>query len=224
MNFGVIIPDRGDRPRFTAHCNYLLAQQSVRPEIVIHVNEAPTSPEKDITKRYKIGYNSLRGAGLDCIFLWENDDFYCATYFETMLAAWEQHGKPDLFGPRHTEYYNIRIFEHFTMRHEQRTSAMNTLIRPDLRFTWPPDNEPYFDSWLYERAEPRLSRAVFSPEKPICLGIKHGVGLTGGNMHTDRLAHYQKHGSKDAAFGYLRSVVDPVSFEFYTKYFEKEAE
>lgn len=219
MKLALLIPTRGDRLRFLTHCRYLISQQTRQPDLIWFVDYPPESDQKDITQRYRRGYDELRNQGLDAILMWEDDDWYAPNYIETMLTEWENAGKPDLFGPRRTEYYHIRLFEHFTMHHEQRTSAMSTLIRPDLNFSFPPDNEPYFDSWLWERAQPRLKGAVFTPKTQICLGIKHGIGLTGGNMHIDRLAHYQKHGQKDPDKAWLRSVVDPVSFEFYSNYF-----
>lgn len=199
----------------------MLSQQTRQPDVVLYMDYTPESEDVDITQRYKRGYEALRNHGINCILFMEVDDWYAPTYIETMLAEWERAGRPEIFGPRTTEYYHVRLFEHFTMHHESRASAMNTLIKADLQFTWPPDNEPYLDAWLWEGAKPRLQGQLFTPSAPICLGIKHGDGMTGGNMHVDRLGHYQKHGQKDSDGAWLRSIVDPVSFDFYWNYFEK---
>lgn len=224
MRIAVMIPNRGqDRQRFLEHCKYLLRQQTIKPDQILWLDYVPESDEVDITQRYRRGYDRLRGYNFDVIFMWESDDWYSPTYIETMLREWESAGRPEIFGPRTTEYYNLKIFEHFTMHHESRTSAMNTLIRADLNFTWPPDNEPYLDAWLWEGAQPRLRGQLFTPSVPICLGIKHGDGMTGGNMHVDGLGHYHKHGQKDKDGSWLRSIVDLKSFEFYWNYFKKNS-
>lgn len=222
MKTGIIIPDRGDRPLFLEHCKYLLSKQTVQPDIIEWVTYPPESEAKDISQRYRRGYDLLRNKGLDAILFMESDDYYAPSYIETMLKAWESAGKPELFGLMWTEYYHIKHFEHFTMRHEQRSSAMSTLIKPDLFVNWPPDSEPYCDSWLWMGPEPRLKGQLFDPQEHICLGIKHGIGLTGGNMHVDRLAHYQKHGQKDLNKEFLKSVVDKKSFEFYSTFFSQD--
>lgn len=223
MKVGVIIPDRGDRPRLFEWCRKLLAAQTWRPRYVMFMNYHPESEEKDITQRYRRGYEQLRNKGLDVICFMESDDWYSPNYIEIMVEEWKRQGRPDLLGMRETIYYHIRLFEYFPMQHEQRSSAMSTLIRADMDFQWPNDNEPYLDSWLW-MGPPQSSfkKALWLPEKEICIGIKHGEGMTGGNMHVDRLGHYQAHGKKDFDKKFLRETVDPESFEFYSTFYAEE--
>lgn len=222
MRIGVIIPDRGDRPEFTKNCLRMLSEQTIRPRLISHVDAAhvPTSNLKDITKRYRIGYDMLRNAGLDVIFLIENDDYYAPNYIETQLNAWIEAGKPDLFGQRSTIYYHIKERGFFTMYHEQRSSAMSTLIKPDLNFDWCPDDQPFTDTWLYSQ----LKYKLWQPKTPISIGIKHGVGMSGGGSHATELERFTKppFGTPDFNFKWLKSNVDPVSFEFYKNYFNHE--
>lgn len=216
MKVAVLIPDRGDRPRFLKNCLRMMAAQTLQPHITCVVSHAPNSPECDITERYRIGYEALKNQGVDVIALIENDDFYSPYYLETMVNAWEKAGKPDLLGTGYTIYYHLKLKSYFTMHHSTRASAMNTLIKADLNFDWCADNEPYTDMHLWKI----LKGVVIVPKKPISIGIKHGEGLTGGHMHVDRLHRYTKHGTDDSDFKYLQSVVDETSFNFYSKYYE----
>lgn len=213
MKIAVLIPDRGDRPEFMHHALTLISSQTIQPDLVQVVNFPAESDEKDITKRYRIGYDSLRNQNLDAILLWENDDYYAPNYIETVISAWNDVGRPDLFGQRSTIYYHIGVLGHFTMRHEQRSSAMSTLIRPDLNFKWCPDSEPYTDMWLYTQ----LKYSLFQPETVISIGIKHGIGLTGGGSHVTDLSRFTNppHGNPDPEMKWLREHVTPKSFEFY---------
>lgn len=168
MKIGLIIPTRGDRPQFRAHCQYLIEQQTVQPDEVFFVDEPPRSAAKDITYRYRIGYNHYRNRSFTVLFLWEEDDYYAPAYIEQQLSAWNDAGRPDLFGMRRTEYYHIGAFAHFTFHHEQRSSAMNTLIRPDLNFDWCPDNEEYTDIHLYRTLPYKLWLPTIAGRRSLC--------------------------------------------------------
>jgi len=239
MKVAVIIPDRNDRPRFLENCLRMLKAQTVQPDIIELVNDdfgtrifkAPaigftTSPPEnngkmvpDITKRYRTGYDRLRGKGIDCILFIENDDWYRNDFIEKMTLEWEYQGRPDLLGTNYTIYYHIGLFARYTMQHETRSSAMSTLIKADLNFAWCPDHEPYTDIHLWKTIP---NRVIFHPEEHICLGIKHGEGLCGGKSHSDRLFRYEPpRGTKDPDKAFLKSVLDPESFEFYSNYFKQ---
>lgn len=218
MKIGLIIPDRGDRPCFMQNCNRLLFNQTVQPDEIYRVNEAPKSDAIDITYRYRKGYEWFRGRGFDLLFFIESDDYYSPTYIETALAAWNDAGQPDLFGQRSTEYYHIGIRKHFTFHHEQRSSAMSTLIKPDLDLTWPADSEPYTDVWLFSKMPYKL----WQPDPLISVGIKgHEEGLAGGKCHTTDLSMYDIHGKPDLDMSWLKELVDPASFAFYFTFFSE---
>lgn len=214
MKIGVIIPDRSDRPKLLANCLRMLNNQTVQSSEVYVVNEAPSSPLCDITKRYRIGYDHFRNKGFDILFFIENDDWYSPTYIETMITEWKAQGKPDIFGTDYTIYYHIKLFAQFTMHHNTRSSAMSTIIKPDLNFNWCVDHEPYTDMHLWTI----LKGKVFKPQKHICLGIKHGTGLCGGRSHVDRLHRYK---ITDPDKSFLKSVMDADSYNFYTNYFNQ---
>lgn len=229
MKVGVIIPTRGDRPLFKKNCLRLLQNQTLPPNTILFVDQPPESEECDITKRYRFGYDYFRGKDFDVLAFMEDDDWYHSQYLEIMIQKWQEHGRPELFGTNYTIYYNIRLFRYFTMRHTQRSAAMSTLIKPDMNFTWCKDSEAYTDSHLWFSAthlstKKRLISNVFKPEFNICLGIKHGVGKTGGLNHLTALHRYiGANATDDRSKDFLMKTVDVESFEFYCNYFKNNS-
>jgi len=213
MKVALLIPDRGDRPRLLENCLRMMRAQTLPPAHIELVNDAPISAEKDITRRYRLGYDRLRGKGYDLIALIENDDWYAPHYLETMVYQWIKAGRPDIFGTQYTIYYHIGLKAWFTMKHRSRASAMNTLIKPDLLFTWCQDIDPYTDLHLWKV----LQGSGWTPEPPISLGIKHQEGLHGGRNHIDRLERYV---NKDADCAFLKGLMDRESFKFYSTYYD----
>lgn len=215
MKIAVLIPDRGDRPDFMKNCLRMINAQTRKPDIIEVVNDAPRSEECDITWRYRIGYDRLRKRDLTLILLMENDDWYHPEYIETMIRNWSQYGYPNIFGTRATIYYHIDLFKWMVMNHHKRSSAMSTVIRADLDFKWCEDAEPYTDIHLWTVIKDSVT---YVPEKLLCMGIKHGIGLCGGKSHTTDLNRYI---NNDADHAYLRKHMDQESFEFYTNYFKR---
>ncbi len=214
MVIGIIVPDRGDRPEFTENCFRMLKRQTLKYDVLFHADHEPLTEFFDITQRYRIGYEALRGK-CDVILFIENDDYYAPDYIEYMVNQWEKHGRPDIIGTDRTIYYHIKERGHFTMHHKERSSAMSTLIRSDLNFKWCSDNQQYTDIHLYNTL---TNKVIFTPEKVICMGIKHGVGKCGGFCHND---NFQRYKDKDPDFTFLKSVMDFDSLHFYSSYFSK---
>lgn len=210
---GIIIPDRGDRPSFMEHCMRMLESQTLQPFIVSVVNYHPVNSDIDITARYRTGYDSLRNKGLDVIFLIENDDWYSDDYLETMYNGWLFHNKPDIFGCTYTVYYHLNLKRHFTFHHIDRSSAMNTMLRPDMQFEWCKDSDPYTDMHLWTT----LKGITWNPGRIICMGMKHGIGKCGGYMHISRLHRFDT-----ADDGLLQKTVDANSLAFYNTFPFKE--
>ncbi len=218
MNIGIIIPDRNDRPRFLENCIRMIEAQTLKPTEIFLANQDSgiEPPQKDITWRYRKGYEYFAGRGFDCILFMENDDWYSKYYIEEMVKAWEKHGRPELFGTAYTIYYNIALKKWRNFEHPQRSSAMSTLIKPDLNFKWCPDTEVYTDMWLWLGAG--LKGVTFKPANNICMGIKHGVGAVGGEFHNTYLHTFN---FDDADLDYLQTNLDSKSFNFYSTYFDK---
>lgn len=230
MKLGIIIPDRRDRPKFLQNCLEMLLLQergdSYDPFEIHVVSFPPTDDSVDITKRYRSGYDYFRGKGLDLLAFIENDDWYSRDYLKTMVAAWKRFKCPDLFGTCYTIYYHIELKAYFTMEHHTRSSAMNTFIKPDLDFPWPVDMEPFLDIHLWEmRNNPIKSRIVFKPDHIISVGIKHAQGKTiPGGLHVveDRMRKKYINPDVNTEYpeGFLKTVMDAESFNFYNNYFK----
>lgn len=217
MKLAVIVPDRGDRPDLFKNCKRMIEAQTLKPYHVVYVTFDPVNNNVDITKRYRIGYDSLRHQQYDLIAFMESDDWYAPDYLETMVKQWELEGKPDLFGTNMSVYYHIVKRKSFTMRHYERSAMMNTFIKPDLHISWPLDTDPYTDVWLWMGNSGITSKKVFEPTKWISLGIKHGVGKTGGHNHTTKMHRYIH---DDASMNWFLNVVDSESYIFYFVYAE----
>lgn len=210
MNLAVLIPDRNDRPEFLKNCFRMMEAQTLKPNHIELVNDPPRNHHKDISWRYRTGYDRLRGKGFDLIAFIENDDWYSPEYFEMIIGYWKAAGRPDMFGTNYTYYYNLRLRKYFKFEHNDRASAMNTFIKPDLTFPWSRDEDPYTDIWLWHRSG--LNGKLCFPKKIISVGIKHGVGLCGGFSHVDRLKNYK---TEDG--GFLKETLDEESFNFYDR-------
>jgi hypothetical protein len=236
LRIAVLIPTRGDRPEFLQQCFKLLDRQTLPPAYIKLMDYAPESAACDITQRYRRGYSELsRQNHCDVIALIEDDDYYRPEYLEVMAREWLQAGRPDLCGTAYTYYYHLKLRKYVRLNHPSRASAMNTLIKPGLNINWCQDDYAFTDLHLWNMStlaqqrlpevnrlpkNTQLSAHLFCPEKPIALGMKHGVGLSGGRMHIDRLERFDKT-DKNAAF--LTEVVDEQSRDFYLPFFTPAA-
>lgn len=214
MKLGVIIPDRGDRPELMENCLRMIKGQTFPPHQILQINYHPESDQCDITQRYRRGYDAMRGQDLDIIAFIENDDWYHAKYFEYMVRKWEENGKPDLFGNNYTIYYHLKLRRYFKFQHIQRASAMNTFIKPDLTLTWPRDHDPYTDQWLWVTQNIK-SKISIEPEFIVSVGMKHGIGKTGGAFHNhEDPREIRRYINEDR--GFLQNTLDKDSYDFYS--------
>jgi glycosyltransferase involved in cell wall biosynthesis len=216
MKIGVIIPDRNDRPEFLQNCLRMMKAQTLQPSFILVVDMPAKSDACDITFRYRTGYQFFDQLNYDVLAFIENDDYYHPTYLETMVREWEKAGKPDLFGTNQTIYYHIWLRKYMTMFHSERSCMMNTLIVPGMKFIWPLDHDPYTDQWIWmENISGIQSKKLFTPEKMISFGIKHGVGKVGGGSHTTDLDRYD---NDDPLLIWLKENTDAESYRFYFDY------
>jgi hypothetical protein len=224
MKIGIIIPDRGDREKFFNNCLVMMHDQTVwrngheQQVSIISDGIIKASEKCDIVPRVRAGYERLTLLGVDVIFIIENDDWYAPNYIEEMLSAWESFGKPDLFGTCYTIYYHLKLKAYNKMEHHQRSSLMNTMIKPGLDIKWPVDIEPYLDLHLWQMPSIK-SRIVFRPEKHISIGMKHNVGKCGGALHSVDQNSQRWYENPDN--GFLKATLDSESFEFYNNYFRE---
>lgn len=217
MKVAILIPTRNDRPILMDNCLRMMKAQTLKTAHIEIVDDAPKDDQKDISKRYRLGYDRLRNKGFDVIALIENDDWYAPTYLETMVANWAINGKPDLYGTDYTFYYHLKLKAWFIMKHPDRASAMNTLIKPDLDIAWCKDNDPYTDLHLWKTIK---NAQTFSPGKLISIGMKHGDGFCGGRNHIDKLERYVNT-DPSSSFLFSKMVLenhDHTSYHFYKSY------
>lgn len=205
IKVGVICPTRGDRPKFLEQFKKYVSRQTLQPTVVEIVDFEPTDDSCDITKRYKYGYDKLRGQGLDLIGFLEDDEFYAPNYLEVMVDGWIKHGCPKMFGLDYTIYYHLLVGKDFVFKHDKRASMMSTLMKPDMSFEWCRDDYAYTDSHLWKT----VGGKVWNPRMEIAIGIKHGLGMTGGQYHTNNL---QKYNQNNIDF---RRLVGEEDFSFY---------
>lgn len=210
VKVGVLIPTRGiERIEFIKNALRLVDYQTVKPHRIEVVGDPPANELCDITYRYKKGYQ--RFSDVDIIFFWEDDDWYASDYIEQMLIEWDKAGRPDIFGTIFTMYYHLKLKKYFKMNHHQRASAMNTMIKPNKDINWGKDDNPYTDTWLWMQGQ-KLTQALYEPKTVKSIGMKHGIGMSGGKGHTD---NFQRYLNDDHDMYWLRGIVDEESFKFY---------
>lgn len=202
---GVLIPDRNDRPQFLEHLFKMLKGQTMQPDFIELVNFLATSEAPDLTKRVRIGFETLKEKGCDCVLIMENDDYYSCTYIERMVNTWLAVSKPELLGICYTYYFHIFKGKYRLLNHPNRASLMNTLISCAINPNWCEDSEVYLDLHLWKNHK----GVTFAPVQPLAIGIKHGIGKCGGNGH-DKM-QMQNDCSEILKFISLESL------EFYTK-------
>jgi len=189
MKIGVIIPTRGDRPEMLKTAIEQMKWQTLKPSYIHVLDFPPVEGVCDITKRYRLGYDFYRGKDFDLLALIEDDDFYRNDYLEVMANEWVRSGKPNIIGQTRTIYYHLKEKAWFIMNHTRRSSAMNTLVKPDLDIKWGLDHDPYMDLKLWNQFYSK-SHHIFLPKDIICMGLKHGVGMSGGQFHSTYLDRF----------------------------------
>lgn len=214
MKISILIPTRGDRPQFLQHAHTMLSMQSMPPAHIEVVDDPPADPkQKDITWRYRLGCTRIleKVPDTDLILFIEDDDWYSSSYIATMVSKWLELNKPVCIGVSSTIYYHLGLRGWYDQKHPRRASAMSTGITPQgvKMMRWPKDNYVFTDIEIWKQ----LPGYAFDVNEPIAIGIKHGLGLCGGIGHRRDSNHYKQ---RDPELNWLRSKVDPVSFNFYS--------
>ena len=186
-NFCLIIPTRGDRPQFIQQCKKYIARQTLQPKGVLWMDYAPESGAKDITQRYRRGVERAVKAGYEFVVFWEDDDWYHPGYLQWLITNWKAKGKPAFFGVGETYYYHHGISSHIHMPHPGRTSAFCTLAKLPWSTSWPADSQPFLDMHIHRSA--KVVTINFPPNQVYAIGIKHGIGKTGGGGHSGRMSY-----------------------------------
>lgn len=199
-----ITPDRGDRPQFLDFCKRQIQRMTVPVKHLV-IDHRPRSPEKDLIERVRIGYLLAKEQGAEFFFIVESDDFYPADYFERFPTGY------DFVGDQRTIYYHIKSNGYEEQVHKGRASLFTTGFRISAldRFNWDQfkPGDIFLDIKLWDYARRRNLKTKFVDSGAI--GIKHGLGVTGG------IGHRQKYKLFDPDWKYLESKVDKEALEFY---------
>jgi len=206
-----VTPTRGDRGQLLEQCKKYVERQTHKVQEHIIIDYPPTGKQKDITPRFRDGINQAISKGADIIVFMEDDDWYHPNYIKQMLAGWNSVGRPACFGIGFTYYYHIGTRAWTTMRHPQRASAFCTMLTATAinNFKWPSDSDPFLDVHLWKKIP---GGRTIMPQPLIALGIKHGIGLSGGMGHNKKWRAYT---NTDLSMSWLRGVVGEEDFKFY---------
>lgn len=116
----LVMPTRMEKQRIPLikYAGVQQAKQTLQPEIIEVIDYAPKdSSKKDVTERYRFGYERAEKKGADLVLAWEDDDWYDKNYINVMVNAWVKAGKPVLIGIAQTLYYNIFNQKYLTLKH-----------------------------------------------------------------------------------------------------------
>ena len=206
MKIGVVVPDKGGRNIFLSQVFAMLQRQTRKIDCIAWIYE-DSEFEYDVTWRYRKGIEELTREGCDLILFIENDDIYHNNYVSTMVKEWRKANKPDLFGIDESVYYHLKKKKYSVLQHKGRASAFATMITNKLEIDYPKDDEKFFDLHLWRNHDGK----TFTPKKPICLGIKHGIGKCAGKGHSDNF----KYDNDDKDMTYLKANTNRFCFKFY---------
>jgi hypothetical protein len=205
VKFAVIIPDRNDRPEFTANCFRQLERMTLKPDKIYHMDMPPLGPGYDLVDRINQGASLAGQAGFDLCFIIENDDYYPADYFEQYAPYFNDY---HFFGQEYSDYYNLKNQTHNRFIHPHRASLFTTGFKISAlnNFDWPDNSKPFLDIPLWHYARHKKRKFVDTG----AIGLKHGLGLCGGKGHR---MNWPK--NYDLDMNWLKKSVDKESFEFY---------
>jgi hypothetical protein len=222
MKVGIVVPTRGDRPEFLNHCKKQIHRQTYCPDEVIFVDHEPARRDLvDLTGRYRLGISKARQKGCNFIAFWEDDDWYDEKYLEWMITSWKNNGRPEILGISSSFYFNLKSMRGARFDHSGRSSMFCTCLSIGENkwngLSWPLDNERFLDLWIWRKWQ--LSKvAIPFNEKIYTIGIKHGVGLTGGGGHNVDANFYANDYTDNYNKDWLKSKIDPFSYQFYQNY------
>lgn len=210
MKIVAITPHQDKRREpFLNRLKYYMSRQTRRPDMWIVVDHV-TGMQYDLTARVRHGVQEAVKEGADLILIMEDDDWYAPEYIETMAAEWERNGRPEIIGIDSTRYYHIKTQGYTLLNHPARSSLMSTGISREgaARMVWPDDDFIFLDIPMWKH----LNGHTFSAE--LAVGIKHGVGKTGGIGHRPDWKQY----AMDKDYSVLRKWIGDDA-DFYAQYF-----
>ncbi len=204
MSHLIITPTRGDRPELLEHCRKQVMNFTTCYQAHGVIDYKPKTYKPDLTDRIKSGYEKALQYGYDWVVIVEDDDFYPADYLHKVLLNAD---RSDFIGCEHSFYYNLKNRTWDKLIHKGRSSLYTTAFRVSAmkNFAWHRADDVFLDINLWHYAK-RFRRTFIDAG---AIGIKHGIGLTGGKGHRTIFRN------QDPEMLWLASKVDKDSFEFY---------
>lgn len=221
MTIAVLIPTIEGREKFLKQALNLISEQTVQPTFIEIVDYKPVSPGIDVALRYKVGIERCQMKNADVIIFWEDDDWYKYNYIELLLKNWVLCGQPDIFGLSKTIYYNIVKRKYLLIDHPGRASMMSTMITKNVIPNWEDSHNQFVDLELWKNSTSTKGTMDNPFDKPIAIGIKHGIGLTAGGGHK---WGDDKFPFSDLDLTFLSSIIDKDSLNFYATFYPKTHE
>lgn len=206
--FAAIIPSRGDRPMFDIH---QVERARVMGYDSIHlVDYPPLDNSMDLYQRIAVGVAKVLVEGHTWCSIIENDDWYSPKYLYHIKDLINQGKHSDMIGFADTTYYFLKNNGYLRMNHPGRSSLFCTTFRTELFGRLPVNPPGYLDmAWwrfmLYSKFNWKLS----DNNEKYALGIKHGIGKSGGNGHRESM-----YNTFDR-IGLLKKIVGEEDFNFY---------
>ena len=202
--FCTITPDRGDRPDFMMFCRHQLNRMNTPPQHSYFIDYNPKSTAKDLVERVQKGIEMAKADGFDICFIVESDDYYPADYFDKIDDM------PDFQGSQSTTYYHLANNGYQAEVHHGRASLFTTGFRISALkgFDFNKTRKVFLDVSLWDHARRKRKDRKF--QNTGAIGIKHGIGLTGGIGHRQQI--YRRF---DRDWSWLAARVDSEALEFY---------
>jgi hypothetical protein len=193
MTINLITPHQpGPRDQFLKKLDRYISRQTVKPDEWFVVDHE-TGKEKDLTERVRVGLQMAKYA--DLILIMEDDDWYSPDYIQVMADGWDAADRPKLIGIASTWYYHVGVNKFALLQHPNRSSLMSTGIAGTAvdQIKWPADEYIFLDIDLWRQ----LGGVAMTQTVPIAVGIKHGIGNTGGIGHRTDWKQYLDDPNRD---------------------------
>jgi hypothetical protein len=209
IKVGLVTPTCSpERKPFLDFLDTQIAKQTRQPDEWIMVDYPNDSGKPDLTKRYKEGIQQAFDKGCDFVLFIEDDDYYPPTYIEDMVEGWQQAGFPSVFGVDESIYYHIGSKKFHFFKEKAHCSAFCTGVARDVVTNVCQDTVIFFDMRLWKHNESSAKIKLPIGRKPI--GIKHGLGASGGSFHS---VHRFRQSNDDTVT--IKDYVDADALDFY---------
>ena len=203
VNFCILTFDRGDRKPFYDFCKEQVKRFHFNARHIC-IDHRPETEECDIVPRFRKGLAIAKSEGFEWVVVVESDDYYPPDYLDRLIPYMETN---DFIGDERTIYYHLGNRSWVELNHPKRSSLFTTSFRISALdgFRWPKDTTPFLDIEIWRHSFRKRCKFLNSG----AIGIKHGVGKTGGSGHKRTFKNL------DPELKWLEANTDSDAFGFY---------